>query len=37
MLPKRMTEEEKELFIKIKSISSYNPRGNNWHLHNCLI
>ena len=29
MLPKRMTEEEKELFIKIKSISSYNPRGNN--------
>lgn len=29
MIPKRLTEKEKELFIKFKEISSFNPRGNN--------
>ena len=28
MIPKRMTEKEKELFIKFKEISTFNPRGN---------
>ena len=29
MIPKRLTEKEKELFIKFKEISSFNPRGSN--------
>ena len=29
MIPKRLSEKEKELFIKFKEISDYNPRGNN--------
>ena len=29
VIPKRLTKEEKELFVKFKEISSYNPRGNN--------
>ncbi len=28
MIPKKLTEKEKELFIKIKEISAFNPRGN---------
>lgn len=27
MIPKRMSEEEKELFLKLKDISRYNPRN----------
>lgn len=29
VISKRLTKEEKELFVKFKEISSYNPRGNN--------
>lgn len=29
MIPKRLTEKEKELFTKIKEISTFNPRGSN--------
>lgn len=28
MIPKRLTEEEKKVFLKLKSISTYYPRGN---------
>ena len=28
MIPKRLSEKEKELFIKFKEISSFNPRGS---------
>lgn len=27
MIPKRLTDREKELFLKFKEISTYNPRG----------
>ena len=29
MIPKRLTDKEKELFLKFKEISTFNPRGTN--------
>lgn len=37
MIPKRLSDKEKELFLKFKEISTYNPRGMIWHLHNNLL
>ena len=36
VVPKELTEEEKQLFNKFKQISRFSPR-NNWHLHNFVI
>ena len=31
VVPKKLTEDEKELFEKLKNISKFNPRENNLH------